>query len=80
MEVELASRSRATVLTQAANKAYRGRVAVQETNIRVKDGASLEYLPHHLIPYPRSTYRQRTTFHLGQTPPSSPGTPTLPGV
>lgn len=64
MEVELAPGARATVLTQAANKVYRGDEAVQEAVFRVADGAFLEYLPHHLIPFSRSNYRQRTTFDL----------------
>ncbi len=52
------------MLTQAANKAYRGEESLQETVVRVGDGAFLEYLPHHLIPYPRSDYRQETEFSL----------------
>ena len=56
--------SRATVLTQAANKAYRGEAALQQTTSRVGEGAFLEYLPHHLIPFAGSSYRQETTFHL----------------
>ena len=63
-EIALAPGSSATVLTQAANKAYRGEGAYQDTTVRVGDGAFLEYLPHHLIPYAGSDYRQDTTFHL----------------
>lgn len=62
--VKLAPRSSATVLTQAANKAYRGEEALQKTALRVSGGAFLEYLPHHLIPYAGSNYQQETTFHL----------------
>lgn len=65
-EVDLAPRSSATVLTQAANKVYRGEEAFQATVLRVGEGAFLEYLPHHLIPYAGSSYRQETTFHLGR--------------
>ncbi len=64
--VDLAPGSSATVLTQAANKAYRGIEASQTTVLRVGEGAFLEYLPHHLIPYAGSNYRQEATFHLSR--------------
>lgn len=64
MEISVASGSSATVLTQAANKAYRGDAAVQEATFAVGEGAFLEYLPHHLIPYAGSKHRQETTFDL----------------
>ena len=64
ISVKLASGASATVLTQAANKAYRGRESVQRGNFRLEEGAVLEYLPHHLIPYPNSSYRQTTIFDL----------------
>ncbi|HET7480110.1 MAG TPA: urease accessory protein UreD, partial [Rubrobacteraceae bacterium] len=64
MDVSLAPGSSATVLTQAANKAYRGTRASQQTVLRAGEGALLEYLPHHLIPYSGSSYSQRTIFHL----------------
>jgi len=64
MDVSVASGALATVLTQAVNKAYRGAESSQHAVFRVEDGAFLEYLPHHLIPYPNSDYRQTTLFHL----------------
>lgn len=64
LEIFLASGSSATVLTQAANKAYRGEASEQRAVFNVGEGAFLEYLPHHLIPYPGSNYRQETTIHL----------------
>ena len=64
MDVNLGPGSSATVLTQAANKAYRGEEASQTTVFHVGVGAFLEYLPHHLIPYAGSDYRQETAFHL----------------
>lgn len=67
VEVELAATSRATVLTQAANKAYRGEESVQRAEFRVEEDAVLEYLPHHLIPHPKSSYRQSNQFHLDPT-------------
>ncbi len=65
MEVSLAAGSSATVLTQAAGKAYRGVQAEQRAAFHLA-GALLEYLPHHLIPYAGSAYRQETTFHLAK--------------
>lgn len=64
LEVSLAPRSSATILTQAANKAYRGTEAFQNAVFEVGDATFLEYLPHHLIPYPGSNYRQTAAFHL----------------
>lgn len=64
LDVSLAPGSSATVLTQAANKAYRGEASEQRAGFTVGEGAFLEYLPHHLIPYPASNYRQETSFHL----------------
>ncbi len=52
------------VLTQAANKAYRGAQLSQRAVLSVGDGAFLEYLPHHLIPFPASSCSQETAFHL----------------
>jgi urease accessory protein len=63
-EVTLEPGSAATVLTQAAAKAYRGTSAYQRAVFRVGEGAFLEYLPHHLIPFAGSRYRQETEFHL----------------
>lgn len=64
LEVTLGPGSAATVLTQAANKAYRGEESSQRAVLSVGDGAFLEYLPHHLIPFPRSSCSQETTFDL----------------
>jgi urease accessory protein len=64
LEISLAPGSSATILTQAANKAYRGETSEQRALFRVGEGAFLEYLPHHLIPYSGSDYRQVTTFQL----------------
>lgn len=64
LKVSLSAGASATVLTQAANKAYRGRESFQRADFRVDEGVVLEYLPHHLIPYPQSSYRQTAEFHL----------------
>ena len=64
LEVDLAPGSSVTLLTQAANKAYRGPESRQDATFRLREESFLEYLPHHLIPYAASNYRQQTTFHL----------------
>ncbi len=64
LEISLAPGSSATILAQAANKAYCGETSEQRALFRVGEGVFLEYLPHHLIPYSRSDYRQETTFQL----------------
>lgn len=64
MDVSLAPGSAATILTQAANKVYRGAEARQNAIVRVGEGSFLEYLPHHLIPFARSSYRQETEIRL----------------
>src|SRR5215210_1161431 len=58
IHVSLAPGSAATVLTQAAGKVYKGVEARQRTTFRVEKGGFLEYLPHHLIPFAHSSYRQ----------------------
>lgn len=66
VDVALAPGSAATILTQAANKAYKGTEARQSATLRVGGGGFLEYLPHHLIPFARSGYRQETEIHLAE--------------
>lgn len=64
MDVALAPGSAATVLTQAANKVYKGAEAWQNAIFRAGEGGFLEYLPHHLIPFACSSYRQETEIRL----------------
>ena len=65
-EVIVEPSAAATVLTQAANKAYRGTEASQSATFRLESGSFLEYLPHHLIPFAGSAYRQESTFLLDE--------------
>ncbi|MGB3632685.1 MAG: urease accessory protein UreD [Rubrobacteraceae bacterium] len=62
----LAPGSAATILTQGATKVYKGEEARQEALFDVGKSALLEYLPHHLIPYAGSSYRQTTEFRLAE--------------
>jgi urease accessory protein len=59
-EITLRPNTRVCLSTPSASRAYRtsGITAVQETNIRVEQGASIEYLPDHLIPHAGSSLRQ----------------------
>lgn len=66
MYVSLGTDSRATIVTQGAGKAYLGPAALQESVFEVGEGAVLEYLPHHVIPYAASSLSQRTEFRLAK--------------
>lgn len=65
-EVALRPGAAATIATQGAAKAYRGPESSHEVIFRLEEGAFLEYLPHHLIPYAGSSHRLRTEFRLGE--------------
>lgn len=64
LEVVAETGSRATVATQAATKVYRGPEAVQRAVLRLGPGAFLEYIPHHVIPFAGSRYRQETIVDM----------------
>lgn len=64
IDVKLCLGASAAVLTTGATKAYRGPASLQCASFRVEDGALLEYLPHHVIPFAGSSYRQETVFDL----------------
>ncbi|MBA2442362.1 MAG: urease accessory protein UreD [Rubrobacter sp.] len=62
--VSLEPGASATLLTQGAGKAYRGPAARQTAAFDLAEGAFLEYLPHHLIPFRGSSLQAETTFSL----------------
>lgn len=66
IELHAASAAQALVTTPAAGKFYRsaGAEARQSVDIRVDDGASLEWLPQETIYYPGARVRQRTAVRL----------------
>lgn len=64
LDVALEPGASATVVTQGATKAYRGAEARGDAVFRVGPGAFLEHLPHHLIPYAGSNFRQTAEFRL----------------
>jgi urease accessory protein len=66
--IEVGTGSRAQVTTVGATQVYRsasGSEARQSFDIRVADGALLEYVPDPLIPFAGAVYSQRTTIALG---------------
>lgn len=66
IEATLAPGSSATILTPGATRVYGGPEARQRAVFRVGEGAFLEYLPRHVIPYAGSSYRQEGTFLLSE--------------
>jgi urease accessory protein len=53
--------------TPSATRVYRtlDRPATQETHIQIGEGASLEYLPDHVIPHRDSKFRQSLRVEMG---------------
>lgn len=64
LTVEVGPGARATVCTQGATKVYRGAQAVQRTRLGVGEGGVLEHVPHHVIPFAASRWRQETVIDL----------------
>lgn len=66
-EITLGPGSHVCLTTPSATKVYRtlGPPAVQETLIRLGEGAAIEYLPDHVIPFPGSAFHQSLTVEMG---------------
>lgn len=64
LTASLGAGARATLCTQGATKIYRGAAAEQRARLSIGADALLEYLPHHVIPYAGSRWRQATVFDL----------------
>jgi urease accessory protein len=66
-EISLGPGTHVCLSTPSATKVYRslGPPALQETTIALGEGAVLEYLPDHLIPYPGSILHQSLTVEMG---------------
>ena len=60
--------SHACLSTPSATRVYRalGEASVAETRIDVGAGATLEYVPDHVIPHADSRFRQRLSVELGR--------------
>jgi urease accessory protein len=59
--------TRVCLTTPSATRIYRtsGRPAILETTIRLGEGATLEYLPDHVIPHVGSALRQSLRLEMG---------------
>ena len=66
IDVTLGPGAAASVLTTGATKVYRGPDSCQSASFRVEEGALLEYLPHHAIPFADASHHQDSTFYLSE--------------
>lgn len=66
MQVELEERAHLLLTTQSATKVYRtlGPPAVQRMVFRLKEGATLEFLPDHVIPFAGSSFVQEIEIQM----------------
>lgn len=64
LTVEVGQDAQATVCTPGATRVYCGAQARQRTRLAVAEGGLLEYVPHHVIPYAGSRWRQETVIEL----------------
>lgn len=66
-EIRLGPGAHVCLTTPSATRVYRtlGPPAVQQTAIRLGEGAVVEYLPDHVIPHPGSVFRQSLTVEMG---------------
>ena len=60
--------TRTCLTTPSATRVYRtlAQPAVQETRIQIGEGASIEYLPDHVIPYRDSKFRQSLRLEMAK--------------
>ena len=66
-EIDLGPGAHASVATPSATKVYRcpGPPAVQHTFVSLAEGATLEYVPHHVIPHAGAALEQSLHVDLG---------------
>lgn len=66
MKILLENQARLTLTTQSATKVYRTPQthAYQETEIFLKEGSYLEYMPDPLIAYRQARYKQKNIIHM----------------
>ena len=66
MKIALENKARLTLTTQSATKVYRTphTPAYQETEIYLKKGSYLEYIPDPLIAYQHARYKQKNVIHM----------------
>ena len=66
MNIKVEEQARLTLTTQSATKVYRTPEthAYQETEIFLKKGSILEYIPDPLIAYQHARYKQKNVIHM----------------
>jgi urease accessory protein len=66
-EITVGPGAHVCLTTPSATRIYRalGPPAVQETSIRLEAGATVEYMPDHVIPHPGSAFHQSLTVEVG---------------
>ncbi|MBY0120398.1 urease accessory protein UreD [Bacillus sp. S/N-304-OC-R1] len=66
LHISLNERARVTLTTQSATKIYKtpNSLAYQETEIHLKEGSFLEYLPDPLIAYRNAKYKQKNVIRM----------------
>ncbi|RLL40584.1 urease accessory protein UreD [Oceanobacillus piezotolerans] len=66
MKISLEKQARLILTTQSATKIYKtpNRHAYQETEIILKEGSCLEYIPDPLIGYRDAKYKQKNIIHM----------------
>ena len=66
MQISLENNARLTLTTQSATKVYKTphTHAYQETEIFLKKGSYLEYIPDPLIAYRQARYKQKNVIHM----------------
>ena len=66
MQISLENQARLTLTTQSATKVYKTphTPAYQETEIYLKEGSYLEYIPDPLIAYRHARYKQKNVIHM----------------
>ncbi|EKN70673.1 urease accessory protein UreD [Neobacillus bataviensis LMG 21833] len=69
MKISLAENARMTLTTQGATKVYKtpNKYAYQESDISLKAGSYLEYIPDPLIAYQNARYKQKNVIRMDQT-------------
>lgn len=69
MEISLKERARLTLTTQSATKIYKtpNQPVYQETEITLKEGSYLEYIPDPLIAYQNARYKQKNIIHMDKS-------------
>ncbi|MFK2825371.1 urease accessory protein UreD [Bacillus sp. B190/17] len=66
MQISLEPQARLTLTTQSATKVYKtpNKYAYQETEISLKEGSYLEYIPDPLIAYRHARYKQKNVIRM----------------